>query len=408
MSQNSMLLVQKFGGSSLADVEKIRAAAERTRAARAAGAQVAVVVSAMGDTTDHLVDLSCSIARQPGGREMDLLLHTGEVVSAALFAMALQDMGVPSVALTGWQAGIQTDETYQAAHILKVDPGRLRAELELGRVPVVTGFQGISRAGEVTTLGRGGSDLTAVALAAALGADQLEILSDVAGVYTADPRIVPEARKLRQISYEEMAELALLGAQVLQWRAVDYARAHGVVIHARSSQSLEEGTIVKGEVEVSGEVTGVAVDEKVVRICLIGVPDQPGVAFQIFDTLARDNVNVDMIIQSATRNHVTDLCFTVAEKDLAAALAAAKKVGDLLGAKTILHDDDVAKVSVVGLGMAEHPGVAARMFRALAEERINIQMISTSEIRISCLVARTEAHRAARAIHRAFGLGSEA
>jgi aspartate kinase len=402
-----MILVQKFGGTSVGDPEKIRSAAERARRAREEGARVAVVVSAMGDTTDELLDLAYSIARSPGGRELDLLLHTGEVVSASLFALALQDMGVPAVALTGWQAGVKTDETFQAAHILAVEPERVRRALDEGVVPVVTGFQGVSSGGEVTTLGRGGSDLTAVALAAALGADRLEILSDVAGVYTADPRIVPEARKLKEISYEEMAELALLGAQVLQWRAVDHARAHGVVIHARSSRSPEEGTLVKGEVRVAGEVTGVAVDDKVARVCLIGVPDRPGVAYEVFEALAGDGINVDMIIQSATRNRVTDLCFTVAEKDVTAAGHTARRVGQALGAENVTYDTDVAKVSVVGLGMAEHPGVAARMFQALAEERINIQMISTSEIRISCLIERREAHRAVRAIHRAFALDRE-
>jgi aspartate kinase len=403
------LVVQKFGGSSVAGIDRIKAVARRVASSVAAGQRVVVVVSAMGDTTDELVDLAASITDRPDGREMDMLLSTGEQVSAALVAMALQAIGVPARSFTGWQAGIHTDDTYQKARVTTVDPTKLRHWVDRGFVPVVTGFQGVTDSGDVTTLGRGGSDLTAVLLAWALSAESCEIYSDVDGVYTADPRIVPRARKLGRVSYEEMMELASLGAQVLQARAVQWAREYGVVIHARSTFSPDPGTRVGEEPAMDSDrvVTGVTYDPNVARICLVGVPDRPGVAFSIFSALSHHHVNVDMIVQSANRDRVTDMCFTVSRQDLALALDTAREVARAVDAADVTYDDHVAKVSIVGAGMADRPGVAATMFEALAEQKVNILMISTSEIKVSCLVPADDAHRAVRAIHEAFQLGSE-
>jgi aspartate kinase len=404
------LVVQKFGGSSVAGVDRIKAVARRVAQSVSQGARVVVVVSAMGDTTDDLLDLVQSVSDRPAAREVDMVLATGEQVSAALLALALQREGVPAESLTGWQAGIRTDDVHRKARAVDVDPERLRALIAAGVVPVVAGFQGVSAEGDITTLGRGGSDLTAVLLAAALGADACEIYSDVDGVYTADPRVVPGAKKLRAVSYEEMMELCHLGAQVLQGRAVQFAREHRVVIHARSTFSPEPGTLIlEGDpMEPSQVVTGVTYDADVARICVIGVPDRPGIAFSIFQALSRHHVNVDMIVQSANRANVTDMCFTVPRGDLALAVETAREVAREIGAETVSYDEHVAKVSIVGAGMADRPGVAALMFDALAHQKINILMISTSEIKVSCLIPDHDAHRAVRAVHEAFGLAEGA
>ena len=399
-----MLLVQKFGGSSLANPQLVRHAADVVATARRRGDRVVVVVSAMGDATDDLLDLAAAVHAQPPAREVDQLLATGEQVSAALLAIALDYQGCPAVSLTGGQAGIRTDGLHRRASILGVSAQRVARELEAGRVAVVTGFQGI-RGEETTTLGRGGSDATAVALAAALAADACEIYSDVAGVYTADPRVVPTARKLPAVAYEEMLELASLGARVLQARAVEYAWRHWVVIHARGTFTSEEGTLVRNLAsEVDRVATAVTCDTNVAKIGLVGVPDRPGVAYQLFSALADHHINVDMIIQSVARDGHNDIAFTVTRDDLAVARQVAAAVAADLGAEGTIWDEGVAKVSLVGIGMASHAGVAARMFQALAAERINIDMISTSEIKISCLVAAGRAHDALRAIHDALDL----
>ncbi|MCL8206576.1 MAG: aspartate kinase [Actinomycetia bacterium] len=405
------IVVQKFGGTSVADVERIKRVAGRVAATVRAGHQVVVVVSAMGHTTDELVDLAAAISSRPDPQTMDVLLATGEQVSIALVALALMELGIRARALLGGEAGIRTDGVHQRARVVAVDPEPLNTWLARGVTPVVAGFQGVAPDGTITTLGRGGSDLTAVALAAAVRADACEIYSDVAGIYTADPRIVPRVRKLAVVSYEEMMELSSLGAQVLQGRAVDYARAHGVTIHARSTFEDGPGTLITEQAKEAGAmergqvVTGVAYDGQVAKICLIGVPDRPGVASRIFSELGRHNINVDMIVQSVDRNQVTDLCFTVQRADLTRALDLAREVASAVGAAGVSADENVAKVSAVGAGMADHPGVAATMFAALAERKINIQMISTSEIKISCLVDAEHGHEAVRAIHEAFGLG---
>lgn len=400
------LIVQKFGGSSVADIDRIKQVARRTQATVESGHRVVVVVSAMGHATDRLVDQALAISARPEPREMDLLLTTGEQVSIALLALAIRELGIEAVALTGWQAGIVTDAVHGKARIKEINTQRLVSLIKAGRVPVVAGFQGWGPGEEITTLGRGGSDLTAVALAAALHADECEIYSDVPGIFTADPRVVPNVRKLQAVSYEEMMELSNLGAQVLQGRAVDYARAHGVTIHARSTFSDEAGTLIKeGDgMERSQVVIGVAHDDKVAKICLIGVPDRPGVAASIFAALGRHHINVDMIVQSVDRNQVTDLCFTVQRSELTLALETSRQVAQAVGAQDVTTDEHVAKVSVVGAGMVDHPGVAATMFDALSRKKVNIQMISTSEIKISCLVAANQIHDAVRSVHEAFGL----
>jgi aspartate kinase len=411
MRDTVSIVVQKFGGTSVGDIERIKRVAGRVAGTVRAGHQVVVVVSAMGHTTDQLVDMALAISPRPDPQTMDVLLATGEQVSIALLALALMELGIPARALLGGEAGIRTDGTHQRARVVEVDPRPLRSWLQQGITPVVAGFQGVGPDGTVTTLGRGGSDLTAVAVAAAVGADACEIYSDVAGIFTADPRIVPRVRKLAVVSYEEMMELSSLGAQVLQGRAVDYARAHGVTIHARSTFEDGPGTLITEQAKEAGAmergqvVTGVAYDGQVAKICLIGVPDRPGVASRIFSELGRHNINVDMIVQSVDRNHVTDLCFTVQRADLTRALDLAREVASAIGAAGVSADENVAKVSAVGAGMADHPGVAATMFSALAERKINIQMISTSEIKISCLVDAAHGHEAVRAIHEAFALG---
>lgn len=400
------LVVQKYGGSSVADAERIKRVARRAVECFREGNQVVVVVSAMGDTTDELLDLMKQITRNPEPRELDMLLSTGEQISIALLAMAIQEEGVAAISLTGPQAGIRTDNIFNKARIKKVFTQRIKEELNSNRIVVVAGFQGLNEDGEITTLGRGGSDTTAVALAAALKADVCEIFTDVDGVYTADPRLVSQARKLAEISYDEMLELASLGAVVLQPRAVEFAKHYDVVIHVRSSFNQQPGTIVRRESTMEKEkvVSGIAHDLNVAKIAIFDVPDRPGVAKTLFQLLAEQKVNVDMIIQSATRNENNDISFTCAHDDLARALIAVEKACSELGARGYTYDEDVAKVSIVGAGMVSNPGVAASMFEALAEEGINIEMIATSEIKISCIIRASDVKLAVLALHNKFNL----
>ncbi len=405
------IVVQKYGGSSVATPERIKAVARRIVETRRAGNAVVAVVSAMGDTTDELIALARQISASPPKREMDMLLATGEQISIALLAMAIHELGEPVISLTGPQGGIITDSTHTKAKIREVEPGRVLTELNQGRIVIVAGFQGLSRdSADITTLGRGGSDTTAVALAAALGADVCEIYTDVTGVFTADPRVVHNSRKLADISYGEMLEMASLGAVVLQPRSVEYAAQHGVTIHVRSSFTTDEGTYVREEklVERDMVVVGVAHDTNVAKVVLVDVPDRPGVAHRLFSALAAEAINVDMIVQSTKQENTTDLLFTVTRDDLPRTLEIAQAVAAELGAADVRHATGLGKVSIVGAGMVSNPGVAARMFEALAQHSINIQVISTSEIKVSCLIDLDQVPDAVRAIHDAFGLAEAA
>jgi aspartate kinase len=399
------LVVQKYGGSSVADADCLRRVAGRVAATRRDGHDVVVVVSALGDTTDELVAMARELNPDPPDREMDMLLSTGERVSIALLAMALEALGVPAISFTGPQAGIMTDQAHTKAKIWEVRAERIRAELAAGRVVVVAGFQGMSAdGGEITTLGRGGSDTTAVALAAELGADICEIYTDVDGVYTADPRMVEGARKLGAISYDEMLEAAASGARVLQLRSVEYARNEGVVIHVRSSFNGETGTIVEGEEAMMERaiLSQVTYDAGESKLTLRDVPDQPGVAAKVFRGLADANVNVDMIVQNVSEAGRTDISFTVAKDDLPRAQKSVEGLVEVLGARDVAVDEGIAKVSLVGAGMKSHPGIAARMFEALANAGVNIEMISTSSIRVSCVVPSASVKEAVAAVHEEF------
>ncbi|HEY3318009.1 MAG TPA: aspartate kinase [Coriobacteriia bacterium] len=404
------LIVQKFGGSSVADAERIRHVARRLCATHEAGNDVVAVVSAMGDVTDELLALARQVSTEPPEREMDMLLATGEQVTIALLAMAIHSMGHEAISLTGRQAGIVSDASHTKARIQEVRADRVREALAEGRIVIVAGFQGVSDEGEITTLGRGGSDTTAVAIASGIGADVCEIYTDVDGVYTADPRVVPEARKIDVVSYEEMLEMAASGARVLQLRSVEFARNHGVVIHVRSSFNDEPGTAVK-EAEPGMEqaiISGVTHDTSEAKITIRDVPDRPGVAAEVFGKLAEHNVNVDMIIQNVSEEGRSDISFTTPEEDLARAKRAVEDVVSELGASEWSVDDSIAKVSLVGAGMKTHPGVAAGMFRALADAGVNLDMISTSAIRISCVIAANDVEKAVRALHAHFGLDASA
>ena len=401
-----MLIVQKFGGSSVANPERILRVAERVVKSRRAGHRVVVVVSALGDTTDELIALSRRVTHAPPEREMDMLMATGEQVSVALLAMAIERRGVPAISFTGAQVGIVTDTSHTRAKILDVSAQRIVEELRRGKVVVVAGFQGMTANHEITTLGRGGSDLTAVALAVALKAGVCEIYTDVEGVYTTDPRLVPEARKLDTISYDEMLELASLGAQVMQARSMEVAKKFEVPVHVRSSFSARPGTIISKEVKAMEDIVvrGVTVARDQAKLTICDVPDRPGLAAKIFTRLAAANVNVDMIVQNVSRTGSTDVSFTVDANELQKTLTAARKVSREVRAAGVTYDDKIAKVSIVGVGMRSHSGIAARMFKALAKESINIEMISTSEIKISCVIGKRQAVRAVRALHKAFGL----
>jgi aspartate kinase len=402
------LVVQKYGGSSVADAEKIKNVARRV-AEHARRDQLVVVVSAMGKTTDGLLVLANHVTSVPDAREMDMLLATGEQVTIALLAMALQGLGLKARSFTGPQVGIRTDTTHRQARITRITTERVRAALDAGEVVVVAGFQGLSEDDEITTLGRGGSDLTAVALAAALKADVCEIYTDVDGVYTADPNVVPEARKLSRVAYDEMLEMASLGAKVLQSRSVEFAKKYGVPVHVRSTFKPDPGTLVAKEEHDMEEVvvTGVTHDRTQAKISILRVPDRPGIAARVFGAIAANNMVVDMIVQNISRDGYTDMSFTVPRGDYARAVAALEDTGRQIGAAGIVHDERVAKVSIVGVGMRSHSGVASRMFAVLAKEGINIQMISTSEIAVSCVIEDKYAELAVRALHDAFELGRE-
>jgi aspartate kinase len=401
------LIVQKFGGTSVADSGKILAAARRAIQAHLRGDQVVVVVSARGHTTDELIALAREITDQPPARELDMLLSTGEQVSVALMAMAVQSLGVPAISFTGAQIGLVTDSFHTRARIRDISTERIRSALDRGQIVIVAGFQGIDQNANITTLGRGGSDTTAVALAAVLGADACEIYTDVDGVYTTDPRLVAEARKIDRISYDEMLELASLGAGVMHSRSIEFAKKYGVPIHVRSSFSDAEGTWIVGEADarlVGVSVTGAALQKDEARVTVLGVPDRPGVVHELFRRIGRAAIVVDMIVQNVATDGTTEVSFTVAAGDLPQTLRVAEEAARFIGAAGVDHDPEVAKVSIVGLGMRTHTGVATIMFRALAEAGINIQMITTSEIKISVLVERAAAVPALRAVHKAFGL----
>ena len=400
------LVVQKYGGTSVATPELIRRVAARIVSRHKKGDRMVVVVSAMGDTTDDLLALANKVSSRPPDREVDMLLACGERISMSLLAMAVQDLGVAAVSLTGGQSGIITDAVHRKARILDLKPDRLLEELHEDQVLIVAGFQGVTTEAEETTLGRGGSNLTAVALAYALKADVCEMNTDVDGIYTADPRVVPEARKLEVVTPDEMLELASAGARVLQSRSVEFAKKYGVVIHVRSSFNENPGTLIK-EVEEMEEVVvrGIAHDLGEAKITMRHVPDRPGVAARLFGPLAEKNINVDMIIQNTSEAGTTDMSFTVQKTDLERALEVCQGIRGELGADDIVADAQIAKISVVGVGMKSHAGVAANMFKALAAAEVNIHMISTSEIKISCVVGQLDAEKAVRALHAAFNLG---
>jgi aspartate kinase len=403
------LIVQKYGGSSLADAEKIKNVARRVARAKDEGNQVVVVVSAMGRTTDNLIRLACQISEQPGDREFDILLSTGEIVSSTLLAMALGNLGHKAVSLSGAQAGIHTDSSYSRARILRVDTKRVVSELRRGNIVIVAGFQGVSGKRAITTLGRGGSDTTAVALAASLDAEICQIYTDVEGVYTADPHLIPEAKKLQEISYEEMLELATYGAKVMHNRAVELGWLYNVPILVASSFSDSPGTIIckEASMEVRNKVSGIAHDASVAKITIVGVPDHPGVAAAIFEPLARANISIDTIVQNTSINSITDLTFTVARSDLLKAMSIVEPVAKSVGGTQCITDSTLAKVSIIGTGMLNAPGYAAKMFRALYQHGINIQLIATSEIRITCIISEDRVKDAVRALHQAFELEKE-
>ena len=409
------LIVQKYGGSSVADATAIKRVAKRITETKRAGHDGVVVVSAMGDTTDELIDLANEISPMPPAREMDILLTAGERISMSLLAMAIANLGVEAQSFTGQQAGVITDEVHGKARIIDVKASRIRHAVETGHVAIVAGFQGVNPdTNDVTTLGRGGSDTTAVALAAALEADVCEIYTDVDGVFSADPRIVPTARKLDRITYEEMLDLAASGAKVLMLRCVEYARRTGVPIHVRSSFSGREGTLVT-DAPIEGEgqmeqpiISGVAHDRSEAKITVVGVPDVPGTAASIFEVVANADVNIDMIVQnvSAAQTGLTDISFTLPASDGAKATAALKAVQTTLGYESLQYDDTIGKLSLIGAGMKSHPGVSAKLFGALRDAGINIEMISTSEIRVSVVTRADQLDDAVRAVHTAFGLDS--
>ncbi|HLY33677.1 MAG TPA: aspartate kinase [Jatrophihabitantaceae bacterium] len=408
------LVVQKYGGSSVADAERIKRVAERIVATKRDGHDVVVVVSAMGDTTDELIDLAEQIVPVPSGREFDMLLTAGERISMALLAMAINSLGYKAESFTGSQAGVLTTSVHGKARIVNITPGRVENSIGEGNIAIVAGFQGVSPdTKDITTLGRGGSDTTAVALAAALKADVCEIYTDVDGVYSADPRIVPNARRLDTVTYEEMLELAASGAKILHLRSVEYGRRYGVPIHVRSSFSTRPGTTVAGHMEdlavEDAIISGVAHDRSEVKVTIVGVPDKPGEAAAIFQELASAEINLDMIVQNISTGGTgrTDVSFTLPATDGPTALAALKKVQQQVGFEDLLYDDHIGKLSLVGAGMRSHPGVSATFFAALAAAGVNVEMISTSEIRISVVCRDTDLDTAVRAVHDAFELGSE-
>ncbi len=403
------IIVQKYGGSSVASPERIMEVARRIIARKKSGYDVVVVVSALGGTTDELLNLAGRVSKDPAERELDMLLSTGEQVSVALLAMALQELGQEAISFTGAQIGIITDSSHTKAKIIDISTERIKKQLRRGKIVIVAGFQGINLDQEITTLGRGGSDMTAVALAKVLKAKMCEIYTDVKGVYTADPGIVPDARKLNSISYEEMLEMASLGAQVMQARSMEVAGKFNVPMCVRSSFSLEEGTLITKEVKDMEDVLvrGVTVNKNEAKVTICDVPDRPGEACRVFEHLAQAGINVDMIIQNISRTKLTDISFTIEQKDFHRAQRVVKETAAKIKAGEVAFDRGIAKISVVGIGMRSHSGVAARMFKAFAAKKINIEMISTSEIKISCVVRKKFADKGVRAVHQAFGLGKK-
>ena len=398
-----MLIVQKFGGSSVADADRVRNVAGIVTDAYRQGNEVVVVVSAQGDTTDDLIDKANEINQNASKREMDMLLAAGEQISIALLAMAIEKMGCPVISLLGWQAGFQTNSTYSAARIKTVKSERIRAELDKKKIVIVAGFQGLNKYDDITTLGRGGSDTSAVAIAASMHADLCQIYTDVEGVYTADPRKIQNAQKLQEITYDEMLELATLGAQVLNNRSVEMAKKYGIELEVLSSLKKVPGTKVKEVTKVEKMfIKSVAKDESVARVMIVGLPDEPGIAFKVFECVARAHINVDIILQSVGRDGTKDITFTVDAGAGERTVEALKELCDRVGVKSLTYDTSVAKVSMVGAGMETHEGVASRMFEALSDSGINIQNISTSEIKVSVLIDKADADRAVAAVHAKF------
>lgn len=401
------IIVQKYGGTSVANTTRIQNVAKRVVETKRSGHDVVVIVSALGHTTDKLIDLALEITTNPPDRELDMLISTGEQVSSALLAMAIHRLGVEAISFTGAQVGIITDNSFTKARIIDINAKRISEELDKSKIVIVAGFQGVNMKQDITTLGRGGSNLTAVALAKVLNAGMCEMYTDVEGVFTADPRIVKNAHKIDKLSYEEMFELASLGAQILQPRSIEFAMKFGVPIHVRSSFSRNSGTIISKEVRTMENivVSGIALNKDEAKVTICDVPDKPGIAARIFKHLAKENINVDMIIQNVSRTGSTDLSFTVPAGDLNKTVKVSNAIAGLVGAGDITVDKDIAKVSIVGIGMRSHSGVAANMFEALADKKINIEMISTSEIKISCVVKKSLGKAAVRAIHDKFKLG---
>jgi aspartate kinase len=400
------LIVQKYGGTSVGNPERIKNVARRVLDTQQAGNQVIVVVSAMSGVTDNLIKLAKEVHPEPNEREMDVLLATGEQTTIALLAMALHSLGAKATSLTGSQAGIVTDGVHTKAKIANITPKRVHALLDAGNIVIIAGFQGETPEGHITTLGRGGSDLSAIAIAAATKADVCQIYTDVDGVYTADPRIIPDAKKILEISYDEMLEMAALGSKVMQARSVEFAKKFNVVFEVRSSFNNNPGTIVKTETPNMEDVVirGVAVDKKQAKVTISGVPDKPGVAARIFKTIADANINIDVIVQNVSEKGATDISFTLGDTDAAKAAKVLQPIVKEIGAREVISSGDIAKVSIVGIGMRSHPGVAAKMFEALSHAGVNIGMISTSEIKISVIITLKDADKAAKAIHDAFGL----
>ncbi len=400
------IIVQKFGGSSVANVERIKNVARRIVETKTKNNDIAVVVSALGDTTDELEALAFQITPTPPDREMDMLLSTGEQISCALVAMAVKELGYDAISLNGRQVGIKTDKTHTKARIISIDGKRIREAFKKGKIVIIAGYQGVTSSDEITTLGRGGSDLTAVAIAKSLNANVCEIYTDVTGIFTTDPRVVKEARKIKNITFDEMMEMASLGAQVMQARSIEVARRFNIPIHVRSSFEKEEGTMIVKETEKMEEIAvrGVTCNKNEAKITICSVPDKPGVAAQIFTKISSVGINVDTIVQNVSHTKLTDISFTVPKVDLTRAIKAAQEVGKKVGLGGILHDDNVARVSIIGSGMRSHSGIAAQMFKTLADNKVNIEMISTSEISISCIIRKEDADKAVKALHKQFKL----
>jgi len=403
----SKLIVQKYGGSSIADVEKLEKVAQRIISYAKKGNRVVVVISAMGDTTDELVKLAKEINPNPSEREMDMLMSTGEQISSSLLTMAIHEKGLGAISFTGSQVGIITDTYHTQARILKIETDRIKKELARGNIVIVAGFQGLSTSSEITTLGRGGSDLSAVALAVSLKADLCEIYTDVEGIYTADPRIVLEAKKLNNITFDEMLELAALGAQVMHTRAIEVAKKFNIPIHVRGSFTEKEGTIImKKTPNIEAPVVrGITLTSNEAKLTLCDVPDKPGIAAHLFNELARQNINVDMIVQNVSHKKITDISFTVPKSNLIKALKISNSISKSIGIGKVVSDETIAKVSIVGVGMKSHSGVAAKCFSVLAKNKINVDMISTSEISISCVINKGVGKKALKALHKGFKLG---